>query len=90
MSPAANAISDELTLAGSLPACEAALVSPYTAKYPSTAQSILFLDSMEQAGIPGSWARRATRVWYHYPDNQLEFFGQRPSHFRLLRSPGTL
>ena len=36
MSPAANAISDELTLAGSLLACKAGLVSRYAAKYPST------------------------------------------------------
>ena len=40
MSPAANAISDELTLAGSLRACEVGLVSRYTAKYPSTAQRL--------------------------------------------------
>ena len=37
MSPAANAISDELTLADSLLAYGAGLVSPYTARYPPTA-----------------------------------------------------
>ena len=79
MSPAANAISDELTLAASLRAFEAALVSPHRANIrlqlrdPNLLLTDFSLDPMEQTKIPRSWARRARRAWYQDSDSLLEF-----------------